>query len=137
FVFLPLAAGLALGGARTAQAGAWGVGVAALSGLLSAWLVGPEPHAPALAAISAVMTAAAAAVAVRLTGRQAEARRRAAETEADRAGRLLASQPGLTLVLDRSGGVRAAYGAPPAALPVDPLFEHGLIAAAHAPDRPH
>ncbi|MDP2118060.1 MAG: sensor histidine kinase, partial [Brevundimonas sp.] len=52
FVFLPLAAGIALGGPRPVQAGALAVALAALAGLLSAWLVGPELHLPALAAIS-------------------------------------------------------------------------------------
>ncbi|MGO4410586.1 sensor histidine kinase, partial [Brevundimonas sp. M-11_2] len=49
---------------------------------------------------------------------------------------VLAGQPGLTLVLDAAGGALAAYGAAPAALPVDPLFDDGLVAAVHAPDRP-
>ena len=136
FVFLPLTAGLALGGVRKVQAGALGVGFAALAGLLSAWLAGPGTHLPALAAVSAVLTAGAAALAVRLSWRQGEARLEAAEGAASRIERLLAAQPGLTLVLGRSGQVLAAYGAPPPALPVDPLFEHGLIAAVHAPDRP-
>ncbi|HEY0600762.1 HAMP domain-containing sensor histidine kinase [Brevundimonas sp.] len=136
FVFLPLTAGLALGGVRLVQAGALGVGVAAMAGLLSAWLAGPGPHLPALAAISALLTAGAAALAVRLSWRQNERRMISAETEAGKVERLLAAQPGLTLVLERSGRVLAAYGAPPAALPVDPRFEQGLGAAGHAPDRP-
>lgn len=136
FVFLPLAAGLALGGVRMVQAAALAVGTVAVTGLFSAWLFGPGPHLPALTAISAVLTAGAAALAVRLSWRQDEARLTAAETEAARVERLLAAQPGLTLVLERSGRVLAAYGAPPPALPVDPLFEQGLVAAVHAPDRP-
>jgi two-component system, cell cycle sensor histidine kinase DivJ len=136
FVFLPLTAGLALGGVRRVQAGALAVGLAAVAGLLSAWLAGPGPHLPVMAAISAALTAAAAALAVRLSWRQNEARLAAAEAEARRVERLLAAQPGLTLVLEPSGRVLAAYGAPPSALPVDPLFEHGLVAAVHAPDRP-
>jgi len=136
FVFLPLTAGLALGGVRLVQAGALGVGAAAMAGLLSAWLVGPGPHLPALAAIAAVLTAGAAALAVRLSWRQNELRMTMAESEAGKVERLLAAQPGLTLVLERSGRVLAAYGAPPPALPVDPLFEQGLVAAVHAPDRP-
>ncbi|HYC66860.1 HAMP domain-containing sensor histidine kinase [Brevundimonas sp.] len=136
FVFLPLTAGLALGGVRLVQAGALGVGIAAVAGLLSAWLAGPGPHLPAMAAISAVLTAGAAALAVRLSWRQNELRMTLAESEAGKVERLLAAQPGLTLVLERSGRVLAAYGAPPPALPVDPLFEHGLVAAVHAPDRP-
>jgi cell cycle sensor histidine kinase DivJ len=136
FVFLPLAAGIALGGPRPVQAGALAVGLAALAGLLSAWLFGPGPHLPSLAAISALLTAAAAALAVRLSWRQREARLTAAEAEAARVETLLAAQPGLTLVLEPSGRVLAAYGAPPVSLPVDPLFESGLVAAVHAPDRP-
>ncbi|MDY6922395.1 MAG: HAMP domain-containing sensor histidine kinase, partial [Pseudomonadota bacterium] len=96
----------------------------------------PGPHLPVLAAISAALTAGAAALAVRLSWRQGEARLAAAEGAAGRVERLLAAQPGLTLVLEPSGRVLAAYGAPPPALPVDPLFEQGLIAAVHAPDRP-
>jgi len=136
FVFLPLAAGMALGGVRPVQAGALGVGFAAAAGLLSASLAGPGPHLPALAAISAVMTAGAAALAARLSWRQAERRMAAAETGAARIEQLLAAQPGLTVVLEPSGRVLAAYGTPPPALPADPLFEDGLVAAVHAPDRP-
>jgi cell cycle sensor histidine kinase DivJ len=136
FVFLPLAAGIGLGGPRLAQAGALAVGVAALSGLFSVWLAGSGLNQPGLAALSALMTAAAAALAVRLSWRQREARLQAAESEVTRVEHLLAAQPGLTVVLEPSGRVLAAYGAPPVSLPVDPLFEHGLIAAVHAPDRP-
>ncbi|MFN3931042.1 MAG: sensor histidine kinase [Brevundimonas sp.] len=136
FVFLPLTAGLALGGVRRVQFGALAVAFAALAGLAAAGLGVAGPHLPVLAAISAALTAGAAALAVRLSWRQGEARLAAAEGAAARVERLLAAQPGLTLVLERSGRVLAAYGAPPPALPVDPLFELGLIAAAHAPDRP-
>ena len=137
FVFLPLAAGIALGGPRPVQAGAAAVAAAALSGLFSAWLLGgPGEHLPALAAISAVLTAAAAALAVRLSWREREARMAAAEAEVRRVEALLASQPGLTLVLEPSGRVLAAYGGPPSSLPIDPLFEQGLVATVHAPDRP-
>jgi cell cycle sensor histidine kinase DivJ len=136
FVFLPLAAGIALGGPRPVQAGALAVGLAALAGLVSAWLAPPGSHLPALAAISALLTAGAAALAVRLSWRQREIRLAAAEADTARLETLLAGQPGLTLVLEPSGRVIAAYGAPPVSLPVDPLFEHGLVAAVHAPDRP-
>jgi two-component system, cell cycle sensor histidine kinase DivJ len=136
FVFLPLAAGIALGGPRPVQIGALAVGLAALAGLFSAWLGGLGAPLPVLAAISAVLTAAAAALAVRLSWRQREARLDAAEAEVRRVEALLAAQPGLTLILEPSGRVVAAYGAPPPSLMVDPLFEQGLIAAVHAPDRP-
>jgi cell cycle sensor histidine kinase DivJ len=137
FVFLPLAAGIALGGPRLVQAGALGVGVAALAGLATSWMLGgPGAHLPALAALSAVLTAAAAALAVRLSWRQREQRMATAEAEVRRVEALMAAQPGLTLILEPSGRVVAAYGAPPSSLPVDPLFEQGLVAAIHAPDRP-
>jgi cell cycle sensor histidine kinase DivJ len=136
FVFLPLAAGIALGGTRPVQAGALAVGFAAGAGLMSAWLAGPGPHLPGLAAISALLTAGAAALAVRLPWRQRERRLETAEADAARIETLLAAQPGLMLILEPSGRVVAAYGAPPAYLPVDPLFESGLVAAVHAPDRP-
>lgn len=137
FVFLPLAAGIALGGTRPPLAGALAVGLAALAGLFSAWLLkGAGPHLPVVAAISAVLTAGAAALAVRLSWRQREARMRAAEAEVGRMEGLMAAQPGLTLIMEASGRVVAAYGAPPASLPVDPLFDQGLMAALHAPDRP-
>lgn len=136
FAFLPLAAGIALGGPRPAQIGALAAGAAALAGLFSVWLAGSGPNLPAPAAVSALMTAGAAALAIRLSWRQQEVRLKAAETEVARVEHLLAAQPGLTLVLEPSGRVLAAYGAPPVSLPVDPLFENGLIAAVHAPDRP-
>ncbi|RZJ27609.1 MAG: HAMP domain-containing histidine kinase, partial [Brevundimonas sp.] len=101
------------------------------------WMLGGAgPHLPALAALSAVLTAAAAALAVRLSWLQRERRMASAEAEVRRVEALMAAQPGLTLILEPSGRVVAAYGAPPASLPVDPLFEQGLVAAIHAPDRP-
>jgi two-component system, cell cycle sensor histidine kinase DivJ len=136
FVFLPLAAGIALGGPRPVQFGALAVGLAAMAGLFSDWLFGAATPLPTLAAISALLTAGAAALAVRLSWRQRETRLTAAEAETARIESLLAAQPGLTLVLEPSGRVLAAYGAPPVSLPVDPLFAGGLVAAVHAPDRP-
>ena len=136
FVFLPLVAGLALGGQRAALFGAAAVALAAVAGLVTVWMGRPLPEAPALAALSALLTAAAAALAVRLSWRSREARLLAAEAEVARVEALLAAQPGLTLVLEPSGRVLAAYGAPPPSLDVEALFGGGLIAAIHAPDRP-
>ncbi len=136
FVFLPLAAGIAMGGTRPVQAGALAVALAAVAGFLSAWLGLQGSPLPALAAISAVLTAAAAALAVRLSWRQRETRLESAEAETARVETLLAAQPALMLIMEPSGRVVAAYGAPPVYLPVDPLFESGLVAAVHAPDRP-
>jgi cell cycle sensor histidine kinase DivJ len=59
FVFLPLAAGLALGGVRLVQGGALAGGFAALAGLFSAGLAGAGEPSPGLASASAVLTAGA------------------------------------------------------------------------------
>ena len=136
FVFLPLAAGIAMGGTRPVQAGALAVALAAVAGFLSVGFGLQGPPLPALAAISALLTAGAAALAVRLSWRQRETRLESAEAETARVETLLAAQPGLMLILEPSGRVVAAYGAPPVYLPIDPLFESGLVAAVHAPDRP-
>jgi cell cycle sensor histidine kinase DivJ len=136
FVFLPLAAALAFGGVRPIQIGACAAGVASLAGLLAAWAGGPGVHRPELAAVSALLTAAAGALAVRLSWRQHEARLRHAAGVTARLEALLAAQPSLMLVVEPSGRVVAAYGAPPACFPVEPLFANGLVDEVHAPDRP-
>ena len=136
FVFMPLVAGLALGRQGAAQAGALAVGLAALAGLMSTWIAGPALPAAPLAALSALLTAAAAGLAMRLSWQAREARLLAAEAEVGRVEALLAAQPGLTLVLEPTGRVLAAYGAPPPAIDVEALFDQGLVAAVHAPDRP-
>lgn len=136
FLFMPLAAGLAMGGSRSVQYGALAVGLAALAGLFSNLLTPVSVSEPVLAALSVLMAALAAALAARLSWRAVERRRAQAESDVRRIESLLAGQAGLTLVLTPAGQVLAAYGAPPAALPVDPLFGEGLIAATHPPDRP-
>ncbi len=139
-IILPFVAGLALGGPRhgawLAQGGALGGAVAACAGQLSAWWIGPPAPAPVLAAISAMLAGGAAALAVRLASRPRETRLVEAETAARRVETLLAAQPGLTLILEPSGRVLAAYGTPPPSIDIEALFEQGLIAAVHAPDRP-
>lgn len=139
FVIMPFVAGLALGGprhgVRLAQGGALGSAIAAGGGQLSAWLIGaPQPNI-GMATGSAVLAAIAAVLAVRLAWRIREARLTLAEETTRRVEALLASQPGLTLVLEPSGRVQGAYGSAPPALNVDALFDQGLIAAVHAPDR--
>tara|TARA_R110001606_G_scaffold12306_10_gene53539 strand:+ start:89336 stop:90961 length:1626 start_codon:yes stop_codon:yes gene_type:complete len=136
FIFMPLAVGLALGSEQRAQTGLIGVALAAGVGAVSAQFGGPWTPTPLVAAISTLMVAGAAALGLRLSWRTSEARLIAAETAVGRVETLLSRQPGLTLVLEPSGRVLAAYGAPPPALPVEPLFAQGLIAAVHAPDRP-
>lgn len=136
FVFTPIAAGLVLGGRRARQAGALGAALAILTGLLSLGMAGPGAVVPGLAALSAVLTAGAVALAVRPAWTDCDRRLGEAKGELARIETLLAAQPALTLVLEPSGRIVAAYGTPPPAFPVDPLFEEGLVAAVHAPDRP-
>lgn len=136
FVFMPLAAAIALGSARLAPFGALGTALAVLAGLIAAALNGAPEASPGMAAVSALLTAGAAALAFRLSAARQTRRLSATSAAVTQVETVLAGQPGLTLVLDASGAALAAYGAAPAALPVDPLFEDGLIAAVHAPDRP-
>lgn len=135
-LILPFAAGLAFGAPKLAIAGAFGSTLAALVGVVSVWLTeGTEPR-PLLAIVSIVLAAAATALALRGAWRGAAARVESAEASVHRVEGILSAQPGLTLMLEPSGRVLAAYGTPPPSLPIDPLFEAGLIAAVHAPDRP-
>ncbi len=136
FVFMPLAAAIALGSARLAPFGALGTALGVLAGLIAAALNGAPEASPGMAAVSALLTAGAAALAFRLSAARQTRRLSATSAAVTQVETVLAGQPGLTLVLDASGAALAAYGAAPAALPVDPLFEDGLIAAVHAPDRP-
>ena len=136
FVFMPLAAAVALGSSRWAPFGLLGAGAAAVVGLAATGVKGVPPAAPGMATVAALLTLGAAALAFRLSA-GAQARRLAAvEGAVAQVEAVLAGQPGLTLVLDASGAPLAAYGAAPGALPVDPLFDEGLIASVHAPDRP-
>lgn len=136
FAFLPMAAGLAFGTHRLIQGGVLMSGLAVLAGLIAVWVAGPSEGHFDLAALSALMSLAAFAVALRLSWRGRERTLSAAQGAMQRVEAILSSQPGLTLTMDPSGRPLAAYGTPPAALPVDPLFAQGLIAAVHAPDRP-
>ena len=136
FVFMPLAAAAALGSSRLVPFGALGSALATLVGLIAVAVHGAPDASPGMAAVSALLTAGAAAMALRLSAARQTRRLLAVEGAVAQAETVLAGQPGLTLVLDASGAALAAYGAAPAALPVDPLFEEGLVAAIHTPDRP-
>ena len=140
YVIMPFVAALALGGprhgVRLAQAGAIGAGVTALGGQLSALLIGPPGGRALPASISVVLATVAAVLAVTLAWRLRENKLNAAEAMTLRVETLLAAQPGLTLVLEPSGRVLAAYGSAPPALEPQTLFQSGLFAAVHAPDRP-
>lgn len=139
-VVMPFVASLALGGprhgVRIAQAGAAGSALAALGGQLSAWWIGSPRAEIATAALFALLAAGAAVFAVRLSWRVRERRLTEAEDETARVRALLASLPGLTLVIEPSGRIVADYGAPHDALDLEALKLQGLIAAVHAPDRP-
>ena len=135
-IAMPVAAALALGDGRKIQIGATGAAIAALVGAATTKVAGLPPAAPILSAAGAVVVAAAVILAVRLTGAARTARLDRAEDHAARADRLLAGQPGLALLMEPSGRALAAYGSPPVALAVDPLFDQGLIGLVHAPDRP-
>ena len=136
FVFMPFVAGILLGGEILSLTGAFAVALAALVGLVSVLLGGAPDDSPALAAVAAVLTALAAAVAIRLVWRPREDVLGQTKQSLGRVESLLAGQPGMTLILNAEGLVLGAYGTPPPALEVDPLFTQGLIAQVHAPDRP-
>ena len=136
FTLIPFAAAVMLDRPRLTLAGAAGTGIAILAGLAATALTEPGVSAPVTVAVGGLMVLIALASALRLTDRDRIARLDAAEDSVARVEALLSGLPGLTLVLEPSGRVLAAYGAAPPALPVDPLFDQGLIAAVHAPDRP-
>lgn len=133
----PLAAGLALGGRRRAGLGALASVGAALVGVISTAVVGPATPGGGLAGASALITTSAALLGLALGLRRQSRRLTAAEDAVARVEAVLSGQPGLTLTLDADGRYRAlsAYGAAPAALPVDLLFEDGLLAAVDEADR--
>lgn len=137
FVFMPLIAAVALGLSPWVLFGALGSAMAALAGLMASGVSEAPPNmTPGLATVAALLTVGAAALAFRISGGAQGRRRSAVEGAVAQVETVLAGQPGLTLVLDASGAALAAYGAAPAALPVDPLFDEGLVAAVHTPDRP-
>src|SRR5262249_39429334 len=63
-------------------------------------------------------------------------RAESASETARRLETLLAEQPDLILTIDTQGHVSSAFGAAPPGFSPDALFEQGLIAAVHHPDRP-
>jgi len=135
FVFMPLIAGILLGGRLLSLTGAFAVALSALVGLVSVLLGGAPGDSPTLATVAAVITALSAAAALHIATRPREDVAGQARESLARVESVLAGQPGLTLVMDPDGRVLGAYGAPPPALDVDALFSQGLIAQVHAPDR--
>lgn len=135
FIFMPFVAGIMLGGEILSLTGAFVVALAAAVGLISVLLGGAPGDSPALAGLVALVTALAAGFATRLVWRPRENVLGQVQQSLGRVESLLAGQPGMTLVMDADGRVLGAYGTPPPALEVDPLFTQGLIAQVHAPDR--
>ncbi|EKY30274.1 ATPase/histidine kinase/DNA gyrase B/HSP90 domain protein, partial [Brevundimonas diminuta 470-4] len=86
--------------------------------------------------VSALMTAGATTAALFLGARRAARRMEVAEADVAGVETLLAGQPALTLALNQDLRALAAYGAAPAALPVEPLFKEGLLSAVDPADRP-
>ncbi|QBQ47372.1 sensor histidine kinase [Brevundimonas naejangsanensis] len=82
------------------------------------------------------MTAGATTAALFLGARRAARRMELAEADVAGVETLLAGQPALTLALNQDLRALAAYGAAPAALPVEPLFKEGLLSAVDPADRP-
>lgn len=140
-IFMPLAAGLTLGGGRKFSPrmtawGAAGAAVAVAAGLGGiGWGVNSPPR-PLSGALIGLAVLAAFALAFRQGWAARERRLMRVRGGVRRVEAVLAGQPGLTLILEPSGQPVAAYGSAPVALPVEPLFEQGLIALIHAPDRP-
>lgn len=136
-VFLPLFSGLALSGGRNGpravlpMLGALGSGLAATAGLVSALAIGVGAPAPTLSAVLTLIVLTAGAAALWLAFPARAPTRKAGQADA-----ILGAQPALTLTLAASGRVIAAFGTPPPGLTADALFEHGLVAAAVAADRP-
>jgi len=139
-LFLPLAAGLMLGGVRWGMNGALiGLGslmASAAVGWASVRLSGSTPQASGLAAIGGLVAAAAFFAALTWTWRPREQALSASRTARQRALALLNNTPGLTLEMTSKGRVLSTYGTPPPALDSRALLDHGLLAAVHAPDRP-
>jgi len=82
------------------------------------------------------MTAGATTAALFLGARRAARQMEVAEADVAGVETLLAGQPALTLALNQDLRALAAYGAAPAALPVEPLFKEGLLSAVDPADRP-
>jgi two-component system, cell cycle sensor histidine kinase DivJ len=140
YLLMPVAAGLLLGtgrpgGLRLALLGTAASALSALIGMGAALMGDASVALPFTAAFSALSAAGATAVALQLAWRRRESELADARASVRRVETVLSAQPGLTLILDGNARVLAAYGVPPAPLPVAPLLEDGLMGAVHAPDR--
>ena len=134
YLLMPVAAGILLGsgrpgGLKLALLGTAASAVSALIGMGAALMGDASVALPFTAAFSALSAAGATAVALQLAWRLRERELGEALASVARVETVLSAQPGLTLVLDGTGRVLAAYGVPPQPLPVAPLLDEGLMAA--------
>ncbi|WP_347567019.1 HAMP domain-containing sensor histidine kinase [Caulobacter sp. CCUG 60055] len=137
----PVAAATLLGGASLlAEAAAVGLLAAALAAVAQiAGATGPQPTPGAAfwLAITSMTTTAVGLGAGLLLSRRAVLRARAVDAAGQQAlAALLTEQPHLVLVLAADGQVEAAFGQAPDRIDPDQLRARGLLAIAHAPDRP-
>ena len=129
----PLAAAIALGGARRlAQGAALSVMTLAMAGLAEVMgFTGPAP--PLSIGFSLGLFGVASALFALGGGIMLDRRRMARQVEAEAAGRktleaILSAQPQMILWLDASGHVAAAHGEAPKGVSVDRLTREGLSA---------
>lgn len=135
----PLAAAITLDGRRLGAAGA-ALSLMVLASSLWLSVTGAAPVAPLeawpwLSALAVGTLVAGLAWAAPLALRPRPERSARDSEAARRLEELLAGQPHLIVTLDALGKLGSAFGAAPAGVPVDGLFEHGLVAAAWHPDR--
>ena len=129
----PLLAALVFGGPRERALGAAGSVLAVAVGLASAVRFPPEPQ-PFLAALATLLLIGTGGWSLL----SAFTRREAIEAEGmalrRRLEQILQAQPLLSLRLDRTGGVHAAFGRAQPGLPLDQLTSEGLIGSAQSAD---
>ncbi|HYF23927.1 MAG TPA: HAMP domain-containing sensor histidine kinase [Caulobacteraceae bacterium] len=136
----PLAVAVALDRRRLISAGA-ALSLTVLAAGLVASLAGagaPEPEALRLwlSLLATGTTLGALAAAILGAWKRRSDGRETAESAAARLEALLAEQPHFVMTLDVTGRVASGFGATPPGIEAGALFEQGLIAQAHHPDRP-
>ena len=130
----PLLAGLILGGARERALGAAGSLIAVAIGLAVSVRFPPEPH-PVLAALAALLLIVAGGwTLLSITGRR-EMREAEGLALRGRLERILQAQPLLSLRLDDTGAMHAAFGRAQPGLRLDALQAEGLLGVADPDDR--
>ena len=136
----PLAAALALDRRKLISAGA-ALSLVVLAAGLAASLAGAETVASPvletwLALLAAGTTLGGFAAGTLSAWRRRTLRAEEASSAAARLEAVLAEQPHFVMTLDVNGRVTSGFGAAPPGIEAAALFEQGLIAQAHHPDRP-